>query len=187
MLKKSCLLTQACWSALNTSVARLSDYVYLPLNKSYKHNLASVIQHEWECSRTLTQTFFFWGWIKKIKKTLWSLCGYSRVKAQCTAQENYLIHSCYQAVIRAMWGELLFSYHRNNTSFHTSHPTQQLPRSFWLFSTSFCLFLTPHLCLAGLIHLCSLLSIAKKLTYGSLLWHPRLYFAGWGSQWRTRR
>lgn len=26
MLKKSCLLTQACWSALNTSVARLSDY-----------------------------------------------------------------------------------------------------------------------------------------------------------------
>lgn len=38
-------------------------------------------------------------------------------------------------------------------------------------------FLAPHLCLADFIHLCSLLFITKKLTYGTLPWLPHLHFA----------
>lgn len=61
-----------------------------------------------------------------------------------------------------------------NYSFHLPLTTRS--SSFQSFPLS---FLTPHLCLAGLIHLCSLLSIAKTLTHGFLQWQPHLHFADW--------
>ncbi len=135
------------------------------------------------------------------KTTLWSLCGYSGVKAQCAAQENGLTHDCYQAAIQNYGGRVVYvcklsSHHRNNTSFtplihlpltthSSSYQPLPLPPSFFL-SVFLSFSLTPHLCLAGLIHLCSLLPKAKKFTYGTFPWHPHLHFADWGSQWRTR-
>lgn len=47
-------------------------------------------------------------------------------------------------------------------------------------------FLTPHLSLAGLIHLCLLLSIVRKLTDGFLSRQHHLHFAEWGSQLKLK-
>ena len=63
----------------------------------------------------------------------------------------------------------------------TSHPIQHAPPPGIQFSyyqsAPLSFFLTPDLCLASLIHLCSLLPTAKKLTYGTLPWHAHLHFA----------